>query len=84
MHKTIADPMTPEHLKLGMLFPPQLNILAVEVPTAARVAQYLYDPASATLKPYGSDSSLGKIVCYQCHTRVAATDFILPLTPAGS
>jgi hypothetical protein len=39
-------------------------------------AQFLYDPASATFKPYGSDSSFGKKVCYQCHTRVKAKDYI--------
>jgi malate dehydrogenase (oxaloacetate-decarboxylating)(NADP+) len=34
----VAEQVTPEQLKLGMLFPPQSNILEVEVQTAARVA----------------------------------------------
>ena len=39
-------------------------------------AQFLYDAASDTFKPYGSGSSFGKKACHQCHTRVAAKDFI--------
>jgi hypothetical protein len=39
-------------------------------------AQFLYDAASDTFKPYGSDSSFEKKICYQCHTRVKAQDFI--------
>jgi malate dehydrogenase (oxaloacetate-decarboxylating)(NADP+) len=35
--------VTPEQLKLGMLFPPQSNILEVEVQTAARVAKVVFD-----------------------------------------
>ena len=35
----VADQVTPEQLKLGMLFPPQSNILETEIKTAARVAQ---------------------------------------------
>lgn len=38
-------------------------------------ARFLYDAASDTFKPYGSDSSFGK-ECYQCHTIVKAKDFI--------
>jgi hypothetical protein len=38
-------------------------------------AQFLYDAPSNTFKPFGSDSSFGK-VCYQCHTRVKTNDFI--------
>jgi hypothetical protein len=30
-------------------------------------AQFLYDAASDTFTPYGSDSSFGKQVCYACH-----------------
>lgn len=44
-------------------------------------AQFLYDPATRTFKPYGSDSSFGKKVCYQCHTKVAATDYIFTRYP---
>jgi hypothetical protein len=39
-------------------------------------AQFLYDAPSDTFKPFGSDSSFGKTVCYPCHTRVKASDFI--------
>jgi hypothetical protein len=39
-------------------------------------AQFLYDAASDTFKPYGTDASFGKKVCYECHTRVKAQDYI--------
>ena len=39
----MADQVTPEQLKLGMLFPPQSNILEVEIQTAARVAKLVFD-----------------------------------------
>jgi malate dehydrogenase (oxaloacetate-decarboxylating)(NADP+) len=39
----VADQVTPEQLKPGMLFPPQSNILEVEVQTAARVAKLVFD-----------------------------------------
>ena len=38
-------------------------------------AQFLYDVASDTFKPFGSDASFGK-VCHACHTIVKARDFI--------
>jgi malate dehydrogenase (oxaloacetate-decarboxylating)(NADP+) len=41
--RAVADQVTPEQLKLGMLFPPQSNILEVEVQTAARVAKLVFD-----------------------------------------
>ena len=37
-----ADQVTPEQLKLGMLFPPQSNILATEIKTAERVAELVF------------------------------------------
>jgi malate dehydrogenase (oxaloacetate-decarboxylating)(NADP+) len=37
-------------LKLGRLFPPQSNILEVEVQTAARVAKVVFDAGLATVK----------------------------------
>jgi malate dehydrogenase (oxaloacetate-decarboxylating)(NADP+) len=43
----VADQVTPEQLKLGMLFPPQSNILEVEVQTAARVAKVIFDAGLA-------------------------------------
>ena len=43
----VADQVPPEQLKLGMLFPPQSNILEVEVQTAARVAKLVFDAGLA-------------------------------------
>ncbi len=43
----VADQVTPDQLKLGMLFPPQSNILEVEVQTAARVAKLVFDAGLA-------------------------------------
>jgi malate dehydrogenase (oxaloacetate-decarboxylating)(NADP+) len=43
----VADQVTPEQLKLGMLFPPQSHILEVEVQTAARVAKLVFDAGLA-------------------------------------
>lgn len=39
-------------------------------------AQFVYDAASDTFKPFGKDSSFGKDYCYKCHTLVTAQDFI--------
>ena len=44
-------------------------------------AQFLYDAASDTFKPYGTDASFGKTVCYECHTRVKAQDYIFTNYP---
>lgn len=44
-------------------------------------AEFLYDPAAHTFKPYGSDSSFGKKVCFECHTRVKARDYIFTQYP---
>jgi hypothetical protein len=38
-------------------------------------AQFNYDAASATLKPFGDDSSFA-MKCYKCHTIVKEKDFI--------
>jgi malate dehydrogenase (oxaloacetate-decarboxylating)(NADP+) len=43
----LADQVSPDQLKLGMLFPPQSNILEVEVQTAARVAKLVFDSGLA-------------------------------------
>jgi hypothetical protein len=40
-------------------------------------AQFLYDPASATLKPNGTGAECG----YACHTAVAAQDYIFTAYP---
>jgi malate dehydrogenase (oxaloacetate-decarboxylating)(NADP+) len=46
----VADQVTPEQLKLGMLFPPQSNILEVEIQTAARVANLVFDSGLARVE----------------------------------
>jgi malate dehydrogenase (oxaloacetate-decarboxylating)(NADP+) len=43
----VADQVTAEQLKLGMLFPPQSNILETEIKTAARVAQVGFEDGLA-------------------------------------
>jgi hypothetical protein len=43
-------------------------------------AQFLYDAASDTFKPFGSDSSFGK-ECYGCHTLVKDKDYIFTSYP---
>jgi malate dehydrogenase (oxaloacetate-decarboxylating)(NADP+) len=43
----VADQVTAEQLKLGMLFPPQANILETEIKTAARVAQVVFEDGLA-------------------------------------
>jgi len=43
----VADQVNTEQLKLGMLFPPQSNILEVEIQTAARVAKLVFDEGLA-------------------------------------
>jgi malate dehydrogenase (oxaloacetate-decarboxylating)(NADP+) len=43
----VADQVTPDQLKLGMLFPPQSNILEVEIQTATRVAKLVFDAGLA-------------------------------------
>src|SRR4029077_3593142 len=47
----VADEVTPEQLKLGMLFPPQSNILEVEIKTAARVAKLVFESNLARVAP---------------------------------
>jgi len=44
-------------------------------------AQFLYDTAAHTFKPYGTDSLFGEKVCYKCHTIVAARDYIFTTYP---
>jgi malate dehydrogenase (oxaloacetate-decarboxylating)(NADP+) len=43
----VADQVSADQLKLGMLFPPQSNILEAEIQTAARVAKLVFDSALA-------------------------------------
>jgi hypothetical protein len=44
-------------------------------------AQFLYDPATATFKPYGKDASFGTKICYQCHIAVKTDDYIFTAYP---
>lgn len=46
----VADQVTPKQLKLGMLFPPQSDILEVEIRTAARVATLVFDSGLARVE----------------------------------
>lgn len=46
----VADQVTPEQLKLGMLFPPQSNILETEIQTAARVTELVFDSGLARVE----------------------------------
>jgi malate dehydrogenase (oxaloacetate-decarboxylating)(NADP+) len=43
----VADQVTAEQLKLGMLFPPQSNMLETEIKTAARVARLVFEEGLA-------------------------------------
>jgi hypothetical protein len=43
-------------------------------------ADFLYDAALDTFKPYGSDSSFGK-VCHKCHTLVKENKYIVTSYP---
>jgi hypothetical protein len=44
-------------------------------------AQFLYDTAFSTFKPFGEDKSFGTKVCYKCHTAAKATDYIFTAYP---
>jgi hypothetical protein len=44
-------------------------------------AQFLYDAASKSFKPYGSDASFGKTVCHKCHIAVSERDYIFTNYP---
>jgi len=46
----VADQVPADQLKLGMLFPPQANILEVEIQTAARVAKLVFDSGLARVE----------------------------------
>jgi malate dehydrogenase (oxaloacetate-decarboxylating)(NADP+) len=45
--RAVADQVSADQLKLGMLFPPQSNILETEIQTAARVAKLVFDSGLA-------------------------------------
>lgn len=46
----VADQVTPEQLQQGMLFPPQSDILEIEIKTAARVAELVFQSGLAGVK----------------------------------
>ncbi len=48
--RAVADQVTPEQLKQGMLYPPQSNILEAEVRTAERVAALVFERSLARVK----------------------------------
>lgn len=48
--QAVADQVSPEELKRGMLFPQQSDILKVEVHAAARVAEFMFDNGLATVE----------------------------------
>ena len=48
--QAVADQVSPEQLKLGMLFPPQSDIVRVEVEAAARVAEFMFNNGLATVE----------------------------------
>jgi malate dehydrogenase (oxaloacetate-decarboxylating)(NADP+) len=48
--KAVADQVPPNQLKLGVLFPPQSNILETEIQTAARVARLIFDSGLARVE----------------------------------
>ena len=43
--------------------------------------QFQYDKSSGMFSAFSKDSSFGKTVCYQCHTRVAAKDYMFTAYP---
>jgi malate dehydrogenase (oxaloacetate-decarboxylating)(NADP+) len=45
----VADQVPPEMLKQGLLYPPQSNILEIEIQTAARVARLVFDSGLARI-----------------------------------
>jgi malate dehydrogenase (oxaloacetate-decarboxylating)(NADP+) len=49
--RAVADQVSADQLKLGMLFPPQSNILETEIQTAARVAKLVFDSGLARVAP---------------------------------
>jgi malate dehydrogenase (oxaloacetate-decarboxylating)(NADP+) len=82
-----ADQVTPEQLRLGMLFPPQSNILEVEVQTAARVAKLVFDAGlarvdrPANMRRSFASTSTNPSIKHSCNStsqRTRATPAFLP------
>jgi malate dehydrogenase (oxaloacetate-decarboxylating)(NADP+) len=49
--KATADQVTDKQRKMGMLFPPQSNVLDTEVRTAERVAKIVFERSLARVDP---------------------------------
>jgi len=71
----VADQVTPEQLKLGMLYPPQSNILEVEIQTAARVAKLVFNAGLA-----GVDRPADMVAFIRKH--VYKPEYQVEVTPA--
>src|SRR6516164_3667459 len=48
--RAVADQVSPEHLKLGMLLPRRSNILETEIRTAIRVARMVFEHSLARVE----------------------------------
>jgi malate dehydrogenase (oxaloacetate-decarboxylating)(NADP+) len=49
--RATADQVTDKHLKMGMLYPQQSNILDTEVRTAERVAKLVFERSLVRIDP---------------------------------
>jgi malate dehydrogenase (oxaloacetate-decarboxylating)(NADP+) len=49
--QAVADQVTEDEIRSGLLYPPQSNILETEITTAERVAQVIFDRGFAGVKP---------------------------------
>jgi malate dehydrogenase (oxaloacetate-decarboxylating)(NADP+) len=49
--QAVADQVTDDEIRSGLLYPPQSNILETEIKTAERVAQVIFDRGFAGVKP---------------------------------
>jgi malate dehydrogenase (oxaloacetate-decarboxylating)(NADP+) len=55
--QALADQVTPEQLKQGLLYPPQSNILEIEIKTAARVARVVFESKLARVARPADDEA---------------------------
>jgi malate dehydrogenase (oxaloacetate-decarboxylating)(NADP+) len=63
--KATADQVTVKQLKMGMLFPPQSNILDTEVYTAERVAELVFEHGLARVDPPNDISDWIRAMLYK-------------------
>jgi malate dehydrogenase (oxaloacetate-decarboxylating)(NADP+) len=63
--KATADQVTEKQLKMGMLFPPQSNILDTEVYTAERVAELVFERGLARVEPPNDISDWIRTMLYK-------------------